>query len=91
MKINDLLKNNFSLYKRDERCLFLYVSENSDDFQIFLPSEAFRQHLYDLLGELTADHEKVADLDTSVMQDQLKVCIFTSLRLVLFQKKKKIL
>ncbi|KAM3963712.1 apoptotic signal-regulating kinase 1 isoform 2-T2 [Aphomia sociella] len=62
----------YSLYKRDERCLFLYVSENSDDFQIFLPSELYRQHLHDLLGELTADHEKVTDLDTSVMQEQLK-------------------
>ncbi|XP_072938560.1 mitogen-activated protein kinase kinase kinase 15 isoform X2 [Epargyreus clarus] len=68
---SDMIRT-YSLYKRDERCLFLYVSENSDDFQIFLPSQAFRQHLYDLLGELTADHEKVADLDTSVMQDQLK-------------------
>ncbi|CAH0714549.1 unnamed protein product, partial [Brenthis ino] len=68
---SDMIRS-YSLYKRDERCLFLYVSENSDDFQIFLPSQAFRQHLYDLLGELTADHEKVADLDTSVMQDQLK-------------------
>ncbi|CAK1600801.1 unnamed protein product [Parnassius mnemosyne] len=68
---SDMIRT-YSLYKRDERCLFLYVSENSDDFQIFLPSQAFRQHLYDLLGELTADHEKVTDLDTSVMQDQLK-------------------
>ncbi|XP_045534733.1 mitogen-activated protein kinase kinase kinase 15 isoform X2 [Papilio machaon] len=68
---SDMIRT-YSLYKRDERCLFLYVSENSDDFQIFLPSQAFRQHLYDLLGELTADHEKLTDLDTSVMQDQLK-------------------
>ena len=50
------------------------MSENSDDFQIFLPSQACRQRLHDWLGELTADHEKVTDLDTSVMQDQLKVC-----------------
>ncbi|XP_012548538.1 mitogen-activated protein kinase kinase kinase 15 isoform X1 [Bombyx mandarina] len=68
---SDMIRS-YSLYKRDERCLFLYVSENSDDFQIFLPSQACRQHLHDLLGELTADHEKVTDLDTSVMQDQLK-------------------
>ncbi|KAJ2950149.1 hypothetical protein O0L34_g11501 [Tuta absoluta] len=68
---SDMIRT-YSLYKRDERCLFLYVSENSDDFQIFLPSEACRQRLHDLLGELTADHEKVTDLDTSVMQDQLK-------------------
>ncbi|KAJ8730643.1 hypothetical protein PYW08_002056 [Mythimna loreyi] len=68
---SDMIRS-YSLYKRDERCLFLYVSENSDDFQIFLPSQACRQRLHDLLGELTADHEKVTDLDTSVMQDQLK-------------------
>ncbi|XP_038215029.1 mitogen-activated protein kinase kinase kinase 15 isoform X2 [Zerene cesonia] len=68
---SDMIRT-YSLYKRDDRCLFLYVSENSDDFQIFLPSQMFRQRLYDLLGELTADHEKLADLDTSVMQDQLK-------------------
>ncbi|CAK1540656.1 unnamed protein product [Leptosia nina] len=68
---SDMIRT-YSLYKRDDRCLFLYVSENSDDFQIFLPSHLFRQRLYDLLGELTADHEKLADLDTSVMQDQLK-------------------
>ncbi|KAL4702241.1 hypothetical protein ACJJTC_005780 [Scirpophaga incertulas] len=68
---SDMIRT-YSLYKRDERCLFLYVSENSDDFQIFLPSQACRQRLHDLLGELTADHEKVTDLDTSVMQDQLK-------------------
>lgn len=53
------------------------MSENSDDFQIFLPSHLFRQRLYEFLGELTADHEKVADLDTSVMQDQLKVKLFS--------------
>ncbi|XP_060803674.1 mitogen-activated protein kinase kinase kinase 15 isoform X2 [Amyelois transitella] len=68
---SDMIRS-YSLYKRDERCLFLYVSENSDDFQIFLPSELYRQHLHDLLGELTADHEKVADLDTTNMQEQLK-------------------
>ncbi|KAG6450678.1 hypothetical protein O3G_MSEX006720 [Manduca sexta] len=68
---SDMIRS-YSLYKRDERCLFLYVSENSDDFQIFLPSLNCRQRLHDLLGELTADHEKVTDLDTSVMQDQLK-------------------
>lgn len=68
---SDMIRS-YSLYKRDERCLFLYVSENSDDFQIFLPSQSCRERLHDLLGELTADHEKVTDLDTSVMQDQLK-------------------
>lgn len=30
------------LYKKDERCLILYVQQNSDDFQIFFPSEHCR-------------------------------------------------
>ena len=47
----------YSLYKRDERCIFLYVHQNSDDFQIYFPSEACRQRIYNLIVELTADHE----------------------------------
>lgn len=33
---------NVSLYNKDERCLFLYVYHNSDDFQIYFSSEACR-------------------------------------------------
>ncbi|RZB39511.1 mitogen-activated protein kinase kinase kinase 15 [Asbolus verrucosus] len=46
-----------SFYKRDERCLFLYVHHNSDDFQIFFPSEICRQRFYELILELT-DHQE---------------------------------
>uniref|UniRef100_A0A336LVJ7 mitogen-activated protein kinase kinase kinase n=1 Tax=Culicoides sonorensis TaxID=179676 RepID=A0A336LVJ7_CULSO len=43
-----------SLYKRDERCVYLYVQQNSDDFQIYFPSVQCRQRFYDLILAMTA-------------------------------------
>jgi len=44
-----------SLYKRDERCVFLYVHDNSDDFQIFFPSEALRARFRHLILSITGN------------------------------------
>lgn len=61
-----------SLYKRDERCAYLYVYQNSDDFQIYFPSEKCRQRFYDLLLQMTAEQgESFVDLSLATA-DEIK-------------------
>lgn len=68
-----------SLYKRDDRCAYLYVHHNSDDFQIYFPSTECRQKFYDLISELASDQEVFVNL--SIAETQIQVNLITFLML----------
>lgn len=53
----DLIRG-VSLYKQDERCVNLYVFVNSDDFQMYFPSDLLRRRFY----ELTRNNDTISDL-----------------------------
>lgn len=69
-----LHKNSFSLYKRDDRCVFFYVHENSDDFHMYFPNSHYREHFYNLVLKLTADqNNRFTDLDAALSEEQIRV------------------
>lgn len=49
-----------SHYKRDDRCLYLYVHLHSDDFQMFFSSEKTKKRFHELLKEMTSGEENGA-------------------------------
>lgn len=60
-----------SLYKRDERCVFLYVHDNSDDFQIFFPSESIRARFRALVLSITGNRS--IDISANLKDTERKI------------------
>lgn len=60
------------LYKRDDRCAYLYVHQNSDDFQIFFPSVLCRQSFYDYIIDMTKEGEGFVRLDEEFQTEEIK-------------------
>lgn len=54
------------------------MHKNSDDFQIFFPSEEMRQRFYDLLLEMTADQDGMitTEFNTDYSTGVVKVFFF---------------
>ena len=74
----------YRTYKRDDRCLFLYV--HSDDFQIYFASDSWRQKFNGYVHRITEGFEEtgfIADLDTDVGSTSIPV---SSLVGAFFQK-----
>jgi hypothetical protein len=66
----------FREYKRDDRCLFLYV--HSDDFQIYFASDPWRVKFNGYVHQITEGFEEtgfIADLDTEVQSATIPVRI----------------
>ncbi|XP_022652260.1 mitogen-activated protein kinase kinase kinase 15-like isoform X3 [Varroa jacobsoni] len=47
-----------SLYRQDDRCILLYVHENSDDFQMFFPSSTARKRFYQVVQDMISENQQ---------------------------------
>merc|ERR1740124_235873 len=64
--------NSVSTYKRDDRCIFLYIRP-SDDFQIYFPNSRWSQRFIDLVMVLTEGEEgMITDLDNDISAGPLE-------------------
>ncbi|XP_068087744.1 mitogen-activated protein kinase kinase kinase 5 isoform X2 [Hyperolius riggenbachi] len=50
-----------SISKFEERCCFLYVMHNSDDFQIYFCTELHCKKFFDMVNSITEEHGKNSD------------------------------
>jgi len=53
----------YSRYKRNASAVFLYVTQNSDDFHIFFPSELLSKTFYDLVHNMVSVNCEASDKD----------------------------
>ncbi|XP_030851263.1 mitogen-activated protein kinase kinase kinase 5 isoform X4 [Strongylocentrotus purpuratus] len=63
-----------STYKRDDRCLFLYVQQNADDFQLFYPSSSQRQRFHDLIMDMLGSSAVIGgEVDSDLNDEPIQI------------------
>ncbi|XP_041462432.1 mitogen-activated protein kinase kinase kinase 15-like [Lytechinus variegatus] len=63
-----------STYKRDDRCLFLYVQQNADDFQLFYPSSSQRQRFHNLIMDMLGSSAVIGgEVDSDLNDEPIQV------------------
>ncbi|XP_072178196.1 mitogen-activated protein kinase kinase kinase 5-like [Diadema setosum] len=62
-----------STYKRDDRCLFLYVQQNADDFQLYFPSSHLRQRFHELIMNMLGGRAVIgAEVDSDLNDEPIQ-------------------
>nr|XP_054753883.1 mitogen-activated protein kinase kinase kinase 15-like [Lytechinus pictus] len=73
-KADNTDKKNSSTYKRDDRCLFLYVQQNADDFQLFYPSSSQRQRFHNLIMDMLGSSAVIGgEVDSDLNDEPIQV------------------